>query len=370
MKCRVGDRVRFLNDVGGGKITRIIDSRTISVLNEDGFEIPVLESEVIVIDSHSDKSIESFKLESESDTFEEKSKNKITLQHGGLNEKESLSNSSNHEITLNISGIGEEKDPEGEILGLLIAFVPKDQMNMVDSDQELYIINDSPYRVLYSLGKWNQNLIQPIAAGILLPDSKEFLTTFPKKELNNPLGLNIQAIFLKNVPYTAQQPEFFDVELNPVKFYRQGSFTENDFFEENAFILTVVDTQKQEVMKTLTTEAIEESIVQKDIKSKPLEQKKEPELMEVDLHIHELVENYSGMQPSEILNVQLARFITALETGLRSKTTRKMVFIHGLGNGKLKNEVIRKLQKDYPKLRYQDASFKEYGFGATMVFVK
>jgi hypothetical protein len=48
---------------------------------------------------------------------------------------------------------------------------------------------------------------------------------------------------------------------------------------------------------------------------------------------------------------------------------RKIVFIHGVGNGKLKLEIRRSLDRDYPQLKYQDASFQEYGYGATMVIL-
>jgi dsDNA-specific endonuclease/ATPase MutS2 len=49
--------------------------------------------------------------------------------------------------------------------------------------------------------------------------------------------------------------------------------------------------------------------------------------------------------------------------------SKKIVFIHGVGNGKLKHELRRILDAEYKNLRYQDASFKEYGFGATMVLL-
>lgn len=50
MKCKVGDKVRFLNEVGGGKVTRV-DKNTVYVLSDDGFETPVMRSEVIVVNS-------------------------------------------------------------------------------------------------------------------------------------------------------------------------------------------------------------------------------------------------------------------------------------------------------------------------------
>ena len=48
MNVKVNDIVRFLNDVGGGKVTRI-EGKTIYVEDEDGFERPVLERELVVV---------------------------------------------------------------------------------------------------------------------------------------------------------------------------------------------------------------------------------------------------------------------------------------------------------------------------------
>ena len=47
MKLKVGDQVKFLNDTGGGKVTRIISKDMVEVLNEDGFEVPVLADELL-----------------------------------------------------------------------------------------------------------------------------------------------------------------------------------------------------------------------------------------------------------------------------------------------------------------------------------
>src|SRR5574344_617351 len=41
MECKVGDKVRFMDDIGGGIIARFIDKKTVAVRDEDGFEIPV-----------------------------------------------------------------------------------------------------------------------------------------------------------------------------------------------------------------------------------------------------------------------------------------------------------------------------------------
>ena len=52
------------------------------------------------------------------------------------------------------------------------------------------------------------------------------------------------------------------------------------------------------------------------------------------------------------------------------KNGKKIVFIHGKGEGVLRNAIGQELRKKYPRCLSQDASFQKYGFGATMVIIK
>ena len=45
---KVGDRVRYLNAVGGGVVVRI--AKDIAYVDEDGFETPVLARECVVVE--------------------------------------------------------------------------------------------------------------------------------------------------------------------------------------------------------------------------------------------------------------------------------------------------------------------------------
>ncbi len=99
------------------------------------------------------------------------------------------------------------------------------------------------------------------------------------------------------------------------------------------------------------------------------ETKSLPEVEEVDLHIQHILSGYENLTPGEILEAQMARFTTALDGAIRSRK-RKIVFIHGRGEGKLKYEIHKKLESNYSGLTFQDASFKEYGYGATLVIIR
>lgn len=89
-------------------------------------------------------------------------------------------------------------------------------------------------------------------------------------------------------------------------------------------------------------------------------------VMEVDLHVNKLVKSTKGMGNFELLDLQLNTARYKLEYCIEKKIP-KIIFIHGVGEGVLKSELHYLLNK-YP-VRYYDASYKEYGLGATEVYV-
>ena len=89
-------------------------------------------------------------------------------------------------------------------------------------------------------------------------------------------------------------------------------------------------------------------------------------LLEVDLHIHQLTKSTKGMDNYDMLNVQLDTAKSKIEYAIRKRIS-KIVFIHGVGEGVLRTELHYLLNK-YP-VKYYDASYKQYGLGATEVYV-
>jgi dsDNA-specific endonuclease/ATPase MutS2 len=146
---------------------------------------------------------------------------------------------------------------------------------------------------------------------------------------------------------------------------------ENDFFDVPASVFVINTGDPPNYGDHLNNTALMKMNMEKDGKAAEKTKARQPTapaMMEIDLHIHEIIEDQHGLSDGEILDLQLKRFETALETAIRSKT-KKVVFIHGVGQGRLKFEMTKILGNKYPDLRYQDASFKEYGYGATMVFL-
>ena len=91
------------------------------------------------------------------------------------------------------------------------------------------------------------------------------------------------------------------------------------------------------------------------------------QIPEIDLHIHELTDSTRKMTDHEMLQLQLQaaekRLLKAIE-----KKEKKLIFIHGIGKGRLKSELYVLFQR-YRQVDFYDADFQKYGFGATEVYI-
>ena len=89
--------------------------------------------------------------------------------------------------------------------------------------------------------------------------------------------------------------------------------------------------------------------------------------VEFDLHIHHLTDNQRGMDNYDMLNLQIDTARDKIEWAQRNNIP-KLVFIHGVGEGVLKQELDFLLDR-YPGLKFYDADFQKYGKGATEVYL-
>ncbi len=94
--------------------------------------------------------------------------------------------------------------------------------------------------------------------------------------------------------------------------------------------------------------------------------KNKPEQAEIDLHLHELIENEDGLSSHDKLSLQLGEARQRLEMAI-GKKEKKIIFIHGRGDGVLKKE-LQYMLRNYP-VEFHDASYTKYGMGATEVII-
>ena len=84
------------------------------------------------------------------------------------------------------------------------------------------------------------------------------------------------------------------------------------------------------------------------------------------MHINELLDSTAGLSNRDMLEVQLDKFREVMDANIGRQGAR-VVFIHGKGEGVLRKALLDELKRRYPRCEAQDASFREYGFGATLV---
>lgn len=120
----------------------------------------------------------------------------------------------------------------------------------------------------------------------------------------------------------------------------------------------------QEIKVAEVDKEVRNASLNRSPQSKPSNAKIPPR--EVDLHINKLIDNVVGLTNTEILTLQLDVFRKELNLSIRGNE-REIIFIHGIGNGTLKNELRRVATQEYKWCSQEDASFKEYGFGATRI---
>ena len=93
------------------------------------------------------------------------------------------------------------------------------------------------------------------------------------------------------------------------------------------------------------------------------------DVIEVDLHIEKLIKDPNKIKNKNILSFQLnaaRNFLSrAKEIGVK-----KIIFIHGVGEGILKNELENLFINHSQDLLYYPADFSSYGNGATEVRFK
>ncbi len=347
MTLKIGDRVRFLNDVGGGTITAFLDNKMVEVLTDDGFDLPILATELIP-----------------------EAKSGYGVDEDGSSNSSAPVTSPEPQamVTLKVEDF-RHKPCTGECF---LAIVPDNEKLLHVSDFKLYLINDSTYSINYQVSQTEGGVYELLKTGLLSPNAKITLKKFGQTSLSKLKAFRLQGLLFKEGLYDPQPALDITNSIDGISFYKASAFSENEYFNSKALVFKKEELNMEEAIKNLSNnELIKVKQSKENSNTQAQKPKKEikNDLEEIDLHIEEIVENHTGLSNGEIVNIQLARFETALETALKAQTKR-IVFIHGVGNGKLKLELRKKLDRKYPKLKYQDASFKEYGYGATMVNLK
>lgn len=327
MEVKIGDIVKFISEKLEGKVTSLIDQNTVNVYCEEyGFEIPAAVSDLVIVKSEFGN---------------------------GIPSKESPASAS--------------AIPVQSADTLYLAIVPENFQNLTDCRYDLHLVNDTSLTCLYSIGFDDGEKCTGLSAGNCDPDSTRLINTYTLKEIDRIKTIHIQAIFYRKGTYMPRNPIDCRVKITPASFQKSGAYKHVRWFNDMAFLRPLdkelVAEEKHPLPEKLLQEKKQEAPLRHPSASPT------PQVLEVDLHAGQLLETTAGMENKDILEYQLDIFRKTLEE-YKLRKGKKIVFIHGKGDGVLRQRILWELQTRYKRFHHQDASFKQYGYGATLVTIK
>lgn len=224
---KIGDKVRFLNEVGGGRVSGFQGKDVVLVEDEDGFDVPMRMSEVVVIgeedyDTHHMVEIKQTASPEEVETESEPADKPVTFK----------------------APVEERRG--GDKLSVYLAFVPMEPKELSETRFESYIVNDCNYYLRYVYMTAEGTSWQVRSTGEIEPNTKCFIEEFGRENLNQLEHTCIQLLAYKREKYFLRKPSVDAlINLDTVKFYKLHAFQENDFFEQPALIYTIIENDRQ-----------------------------------------------------------------------------------------------------------------------------
>jgi hypothetical protein len=366
---KIGDRVRFLSDVGGGIVKGFKDKKTALVEDEDGFEIPVLISECVAIetDDYNIAKVDTMGRNKKQEVSDDKPLNKVPLSD------DEDYDPADRPVTFKPKP---EERRDGDKLNVFVAFVPQNSREISSTSFDTYIVNDCNYYISYTYMSVENNAWTLRSMGTIEPNTKIFIEEFQHRNLNELSKVAVQLIAYKeDKTFLIKSPVSTEIRIDGTKFFKLHSFQQSIFFDEPALVYDIVKDDKP--ARPLVVDAVElkkamtEKAEADKHAPKPARETKKIDrngIVEVDLHIGELLETTAGMTPADMKEYQMGVFRRTMQEHIREKG-RRIVFIHGKGEGVLRNAILDELKHKYKTCAFQDASFQQYGFGATMVII-
>lgn len=320
MIMNIGDKVRLLHGKEEGIIRRFIDNRLVEIEIEDGFLIPVLKKEIVPLSS-------------------EERKDELLPDRTVF-------------MTREVPPSGAKIQNEGIILAI------QEANNLYTA----WIINHTPNTILFTIHRQKTKSIHGISHGILKKLSYAKIEDWSASRL--PVYPSFIIDILQYVEDAEMHSEPLSQSINIDHQILNGEKREIPILKAKGIAIPLGQPQFD-----IDVEALKDAMFAKETSEKPKDKLPGSKTQNIDLHIEALRKDITGLSNDRILEIQLDHFESALEKAVINGID-EITFIHGVGNGILRNKIHKKLSQ-YPHIRYfEDAMKDKFGFGATKVQLK
>jgi len=348
MKFKVGDKVKFIDEMGGGVVTGIVDTKLVRIKTDDGFEMPVMSVDLI--------------LDYRSMPVEEKPQQRTASVVPEKVEE-------TQDFITEINPWRKVREEKGVYLG----FEPHEQQWLLTGEMDVVLANNTPYDLLYSLFL-KRDKIEGVDFSSVPANSKIVIDTISREEVEDWKSGYIQFLFHSDNPDKVYLPVHSVIDIKTGRFFKEGSYKENTIFNGRAIVINVVTLNTMQVVSENESDRKADPVISKSkatsLPEKQLIDKYRSSQGEaiVDLHIGELIDNILGLSSADMINIQIDTFRKVLENAIANDYS-KITFIHGVGNGVLKSTIIKELE-NYEGLENTMASIAKFGVGAIDILIE
>lgn len=230
---KIGDKVRFLSEVGGGRVSGFQGKDIVLVEDEDGFDVPMRITEVVVIgeEDYDTRHVVEVKLKQKAQTAAPPMEEELEP--------------ADQPITFRAKP---EERKGGDKLSAYLAFVPMNVKELMQTRFESYLVNDSNYYLRYTLLSAEGTAYSVRSTGEVEPNTKAYIEEFGREDLQGLEHLCVQMLaYKRDKHFLLKPPVNVPLRIDGVKFYKLHAFEENDFFEEPALIYTIIENDVQKV---------------------------------------------------------------------------------------------------------------------------
>ncbi len=324
----IGDKVRLIHSKEEGIVTRFLKNDVVEVEIEAGFKLPVLRKELAVVSKAEDKA------------FKPQSRVQETIApQRPIGERSS-------------SHVKADK-------GIYLAYLPINEKLV-----SLHIINNSDWDLPFSLTCGSEKTNRGLLGGFLMARTlQKYPIDLDLKDFDEWGNLTFQA-FYYNFGYFTERPTFIKkMRLRANTFFSHKKLA--PILLKDCYLFQL---DAEDLPLVINPDELKEKMMQSKTEEIPLKTIEKPAAT-VDLHIEQLTTRALSMNNAQMLELQMRTFEAKFENAIASGMD-EIVFIHGVGNGVLKQEIQKKLAGHKNVAWFQDAQKEKFGYGATRIKIK
>lgn len=320
----IGDKVRLIHGKEEGIVRKIMSGGEVEVEIEDGFRIPVLLREIVLISP-------------------------VEAQRMVRPEKSSIQSSADLPIARTM-GVFADK-------GIFMAFEPVN-----DREVTVQLINNTDWVLPYTIVAQQEGTYKGLACGILEGRTFTKVTELFIKDFESWPLLDIQVLYFRNGAGNDKDPFRYKLRRRANTFFNKKTKAPITNKEAYLYQIDAEGNVNTSTLKSVLTNG-------KTVPTASIEEVLGEVATEVDLHIEKLTSDVSKLTGKQMLDVQMAAFEIALEKAIAAGLDH-ITFIHGIGSGALKTTIHKALGTHKNVSYFKDAQKEKFGYGATWVALK